>query len=335
MLSGCGGSDDSSSSDDPQAVLDAALGSSGDPIESGVLDLTFGLQSQDGGGVSADASLKGPFQSNGDGSLPSIDFDVVAGAETGGPKISIDGGVTLTPDGLFVSYGGSDYQVDDATFALLKDSYVKSAELQSQQQDSGSLSQFGIDPSTWLTDVTDQGTEDLDGTQVVHVSGTADVAKIVADLGTVAEQSGGAGQVDPASLSQLESSVDNATIDVYADAGDNTLRKLDITLDIADPTGSAGTESVNLSVGIADPNSDQQITAPTGAKPLSDLLSQFPGLASSLGGVASGTGVAPSAAAPSTGTGATGGGGSDAYYACVAAAPTPAEVTKCAQLLGG
>lgn len=334
LIAGCG--DDSSDSStpasagsdaDPQAVLDTALGGSGDPIESGVLELEFGLQSEGGQVGTADASVTGPFESNGEGMLPSLDFAATASADTGGQSVSFDGGLTLTQDGLFVNYAGSDYQVDDATFGLLQDSYAQSAELQSSQGEGGSLSQFGIDPESWLTDVTNEGVEDVNGTETVHISGTADVAKIVGDLGTVAQASGQAEQLDPAALQQLQDSVQDASIDVYANSDDNTLRKLDVSLDIADPTGGADTASLTISIGIADPNTDQEITAPSDAKPISELLGQFPEVASSLGGLAPGAVTPPSAPAGSP--------GSEAYYQCVSQATTPADVTKCAELLNG
>jgi hypothetical protein len=339
LIAGCGSSDDSSGSGGPsadadtdaQTVLDTALGSSGDPIESGVLDLSFDLQSSGGTATSAHASVSGPFSSSGDQDLPSVDFDVSAGADTGGPSLSFDGNLTLTPDGLFIGYGDSTYQLDDATFQLLKQSYQQSSQLSQDQQQGGSLSQFGIDPETWLTNVTNEGTEDVDGTETVHISGDADVAKIVGDLGTIAQQTGQGSQIDSAGLKQLEDSVQSASIDVYADSSDSTLRKLDVKLDITNPSGG-GADSITFSVGIADPNSDQSISAPSDAKPLTDLLGQFPGLADSLGGIAGVSSGAPSSA-PGSST-APASAATEAYYKCVAKAATPADVTDCQKLLG-
>lgn len=338
LLAGCGddsdesgsvGGDPVSAETDPQAVLDIALGAEGESIDSGVLDLSLDLQSDRADGISANASVSGPFESINEGELPSVDFDIQAGAGGGGPTLGFEGGVILTPDGLFISYGGSDYAVDDATFELVKDSYAQSAALQEEQEDAGSLSQFGIDPSTWLTDVTNEGEEDIDGTEVVHISGTADVQQIIGDLNTVAEGSGQAEQLDAAGLQQLQDSVQSASVDVYAAAENGSLRRLDLTLDVANPAGGGSTDSVAVSIGVADPNSDQEISAPDDVLPISELLGQFPGAADPLGGLAPGA-VAP----PAGGAGATGG-DAGAYYECVADAPTPAAVSGCADLLGG
>lgn len=338
-VAGCGGSggDGADGDSDPQAVLDSSLGG-GEPIESGVLDLGLTIASTSSQGGSVTASLTGPFQSSGEGKLPQVDLDAKANGDTAGSPFDIEVGLTLTSDGAYVSYGGSAYKLDDATFQLLQSSYEQSSQLQSDQQDQPSLSQFGIDPESWVTDLHNDGTEDLDGTEVVHVSGTADIAKIVQDLTTVAQQTGQSGQVDTSSLDQLESSISNATIDVYAGSDDGTLRKFEVKADIADPSGGSDTTSIDLAVGIADPGGDQTISAPADAKPIQDLLSQIPGGAGALGALGSlGSGTGSSgtgtSAPPATSSGSSD--AASAYLDCAAKAKDAAAVDACASLLGG
>ncbi len=335
LLAGCGGDDgglEGPSADggtDPQTILDNALGSEGDPIESGVLEVSLDVQSGAAGAVKA--SVGGPFQSNGEDELPSFDFDVSVDAQTSGPALTFDGTLTTTPDGLFVGYGGSAYQLDDATFGLLQSSYQQSSQLQQDQQDGsgGSLSQFGVDPSNWLTDLTNEGTEDVDGTETVHVSGTADIPRLVEDLGTVA---GATGQsVDTSGLQQLRNSVKSAQIDVYADASNSSLRRLDVSLELADPS-SGGTDALSFSIGIADPNSSQDIEAPDDAQPLEDLLGQIPGLSDQLGGITGGSSSqgatstpAPAPASPDA---------TEKYYDCVGKATGAQGIADCQKLLG-
>lgn len=339
LVVGCGGGSSGGGSDensDPQAVLDAALGG-GEPIDSGVLDLALTIKSSAAQGGTVSASLQGPFQSSGDGELPQLDLAAKASGDAAGSQFDIDVGLTITSDGAYVTYAGQPYQVDDATFALLQSSYKQSSQLQSDQQDQGSLSQFGIDPESWVTDLTNEGTEDLDGTEVVHISGTADIGKIVDDLSTIAQQTGQASQLDPGALDQLRSSVGNATIDVYASTDDSTLRKFDVSVDLADPSGGSDTTSIDLSVGIADPGGDQAISAPADAKPIQELLQQFGGTGAlgalgSLGAGGTGTSTTPP-------TGSSGSSGSSAaasaYLDCAAKAKNSAAVDACASLLGG
>lgn len=353
VVAGCGGSDDGGTSvsgdTDAQQVLDTALGGNGDSIDSGVLDLSATLGSEGGSGTQADATVTGPFQSNGEGELPSLDFDVTAGAAVGGPKISFEGGVVLTPDGLFIGYNGTDYAIDEPTFEQIKQGYADAAQQRQDQTDGGSLSDLGIDPGSWLTDVSNEGEEDLEGTQVVHITGTADVAKIVADLTSVAQQSGQSQQLDSASLKQLGDAVQDASIDVYATADDGSLRELDLNFGIADVAGTGGAEMVAVKFGIADPNTSQEVTPPTDAKPIAELVGQLSGVASSLGGLGpADSGSTPGSAPPAGGgggggggSGASGGGGpasgaaGDAYYQCVANAPTPADLVECEKFLKG
>ncbi len=251
---------------------------------------------------------------------------MTASIDSGQSKFDFDGGLTITGDGAYVGFAGNDYQLGDATFQAVKTAYEKSAAQQDSQGDQGSLQQFGIDPQSWVTDLTNEGTEDLDGTEVVHVSGSADVPKLVADLNDAAQQTGQADVLDPAALKGLEDTVTDATIDVYAASDDDSLRKLDVGLTLADPRGGSGEVTVTLSIAIADPGAAQSIEAPAGAKPFDDLLNQIPGGAAALGlgGGSGGAATAPQAS-----------GSAQKYYDCVAKAKSSAAVEDCASLLGG
>ena len=86
---------------------------------------------------------------------------------------------------------------------------------------------------------------------------------------------------------------------------------------------------VDFSVTVSDVNQPQTITAPSGAKPISGLLSQLGvsglGPLGSLGGGASDSGGG--------GSGVGGGGGpSQAYLKCVQQA-SPSQIGKCASKL--
>jgi len=323
LLAGCGGGD--AANEDPQTVLDNAFGGDGGGVDSGVLDVTLDVEATGDQAGNLAAELQGPFKSNGTGNLPSADFDLTASLDAGGSSFDFDGGLTLTEDGAWVGFQGDEYQLDDATFAALKTSYEQSAAQQSDQEAQTSLQQLGVDPRDWVTDLSNEGTEDLDGTEVVHVSGSVDVPKLVADLNDAARQTGQAQQIDPGTLEQLQDTVTDAKMDVYAASDDDSLRKIDIALTLADPGGGSGQATVGLSIAIADPNSDQSISAPSDAKPLSDLLDRLPGGAATLGGLGAGaTSPAPQASSSAK-----------RYYDCVAKAKSAQAVEDCASLLGG
>lgn len=323
-LAACGGGDEAGA--DPQQILDDALGGEGG-VDSGVLDIELAVASSgEGAGelpIDLSAELGGPFQSNGSAALPSVDFELSASIDAGGMPLDIDGGLTLTEDGAWVGFQGAEYQLDDSTFQALEAAYEQSA-AERDDRPQGSLAQFGIDPRDWVTDLTNEGTEDLDGDEVVHVSGTADVTKLVSDLNDVAQQTEQATALGDADLDALARTVDAATIDVYATSGEHALRQIDVGLVLADPSGGAGELDVELSIGIADPGAEQDISAPEGAQPLSELLGRIPGGMPELG-----LGAVDGAAAPQASDSA------EDYYDCVARAKSSGAIEECIGLLGG
>ena len=353
-IAGCGG--DSGSDEDPQDVIEATFNND-EQVSSGVLDLSFDVSAGDQG--SFNASLDGPFQGDSDDptAVPQLDLTASASGEGGGQSIDFSGALTITDDNLYVTYQDQAYEVGTDTFNQLKDSIEASADQadtqsgdaassfkegceQAIEAQGGDASACDFDLSGWFTNLSNDGTEDLDGTSVVHVSGDVDVSQIATDLIGIAQTVPGASaQVDQAQVDQLESAISDASFDVYSGEDDDILRKLDLNLSI-DPSAVESATPVpvdsvdfGLSVGIGDVNEDQTIEAPSGAKPLDELLSQF-GLSGlgPLGGVSGlgggGLGDLGGSAGGSSGSGS--GGASDAYLQCVQAAGNdPQEAAKC------
>jgi hypothetical protein len=325
FVGGCGGGGSDASSD-PQELLDETFGG-GTEVNSGVLDVSVEASAAGDKGGSLSGTLSGPFESRDSDQLPLIDLDASVQVSAPGADQSLDGGLTVTADGAYVTSGGQAYAVDDPTFAALEQAYAQSAQAQSTSASDSSaiFDQLGIDPSTWLTDVTNEGTEEVGGAETVHISGTPDVAQIFTDAQAL-DPTGQASQVG--SADQIASSVQNATIDIYTGADDHILRRLDLSVDLADPGSSGTTASFKLSIGLSDVNTEQTIEAPANPKPIDELI---PG----------GLGAVLGAGGPSLGglgAGATAGGGgssgNDAKYAeCVAGAATPDALAKCAEQL--
>jgi hypothetical protein len=352
-VAGCG---DSGSDQDPQEVIDATFNND-EQVSSGVLDLSFDASAGDQG--SFNASLSGPFQGDPDDptALPQLDLTASASGEGGGQNIDFSGALTITEDNLFVTYQDQAYELGTNTFSQLKDSIEASAgKDDSQSGDAASSFQEGCeqaleaqggDPSAcdfdlsgWFTNLSNEGTEDLDGTSVVHVTGDVDVGQIATDLVGIAQTVPGAsGQVDQAQVDQLTQAISEASFDVYSGEDDDILRKLDLNLTI-DPSAIESATPVpvdsidfGFSIAFSDVNEEQTVEAPSGAKPLDELLSQFgiSGLGP-LGGGLGGGGLGD------LGGGAGGGGGSggssDAYLECLQAAGNDVqEASKCADEL--
>jgi hypothetical protein len=333
-LVGCGGDDGGGSSEDPNEVLDQTFNNS-DQIDSGVLDLN--LDGSAGGQGSLSAKLSGPFQGVSDASeIPQLDWTGSLDAEGAGQSLNFKGGLTVTNDNAYVTYQGQAYEVGAKVFEQLQSRYARA---NAQSQESGqsftqaceqAVEQGGGDPSvcdidftSWLTNVTNEGTESVGGTDAIHISGDANVKQILEDVSKIAEQLPG---FNPSQLDQVEPAVESATIDVYSGVDDKLLRKLDfdLTLDLSALAGGSAipvsTVDVGFSVAFSDVNSAQTVTAPENPKPISELGINGLGPLGSLGG--------------SSGSGVGGGGGpSPAYLDCVQKAQTSDERAKCASKL--
>jgi len=331
VVAGCGGGS-SDNSEDPQKVLDETFNNP-TKITSGKLDVSVSGSAEGDQSGDFQASISGPFQSEGETSFPQFDLTANVSASSGGPSLSFDGSLIATKDNAYVEYQDQAYEVGTDTFSQFAQAYEQAAKQSAgQSKSSGNvLSQFGVDPEAWLTNVTNEGTTDVEGTDTIHIHGDADVDQIVSDLQKVQEQTGGATQqVTPEQLDMLKSAIQDASIDVYSGTDDHLLRKLALTLSITPPEGSgASVSSVNVdfSVTLSDVNQSQTISGPSNAKPLSDLLSQLglpalPGLGGTSGGFSL------------PGGGSSGGGPSEAYFDCIQQAGTnQAKAAACASKL--
>ncbi len=311
-LAGCGG--DGGSSEDPNQVLDETFNNP-EQVDSGVLDLRLEGSAGDQGSLSAE--LSGPFQGTSDSSqLPQADLTGTFDASGPQGNLNLKGGLTITEDNAYVTYQGQAYEVGTRAFKQLQDRYQQAnaqqqgdgqsftqACEQAVEQGGGDKSVCDVNPADWLTNVTNEGTESVGGTDAIHISGDADVKRILTDVAKIAEQlpSASASGFSPDQLNQVEPAVNTATIDVYSGEDDKLLRKLDVNLSL-DPSelGSGAVPissvDVNFSVELSDVNSSQTISAPENAQPISKLGIKGLGPLGSLNGPSAGGGGGPSAA---------------------------------------
>jgi len=86
--------------------------------------------------------------------------------------------------------------------------------------------------------VKSEGSEQIDGVEVEHVSGTFDVGKLVGTLSGAIESGdtigAGAGLPGLGDLEQLRETLTEATFDLYAATGDGSFERLDLTLSLDD-----------------------------------------------------------------------------------------------------
>ena len=214
--------------------------------------------------------------------------------------------------------------------------------MQTALQQAGATDTSGcdIDLESWLTNLTNEGTEDVGGAETVHISGDADVNRSSPTSATWRPRSRAPrrrGSIRR-SWAPISDAVTDASIDVYSGVDDHVLRKLDANLTI-DPSAIAGGAvipvsniQISFSVEIDGVNEDQTISAPSGAKPISQLLGDLGVSPDALGGLGGLGGGIPGAGSGSGGSGG-GGGNSAAYLDCIQQATTPSQINDCASQL--
>ena len=338
LLGACGGG--GGNDEDPQRVLTETF-SNPTPIESGNFDLDFKIETSGGESPGTfEVKLGGQFQTQAPDQFPQFDFDVSLRAESGSQTFSGSGGLIATGDRAFVNIQGTEYAVPQRLYDQFTSTY---AQLQSQNGASpqvGLLERLNIDMASWLTNLKNDGTEDVEGQKTIHISGTANVPQIVDDLKKIAKDAGrSVGNVDLSQLDQLNNTLQSGDVDVNTGETDKQLRRLQLALDLTPPPGTPGApDSLRLEfqLNLADVNKPQTIRAPANAQPLTASALQRLGINPSVLGGALGGGLGNGSALPESGgsTAAPSQSATQAYQQCLSQASGVEALQRSAQLLG-
>ena len=335
LIAACGGG---GNGEDPQQVLQQTF-SNPTSIRSGTFDLDLRIETSGGDNPgSFEAKLGGKFASQGAGQFPKFDIDASIKAESGSQSLSGTGGLISTGDQAFVNFQGTDYAVPQQLYDEFTTTYAQLQGQNNQGKSTNLLKALNISPANWLTDLKNDGTADVEGTKTIHISGSANVSKLVEDLKTIAEKAGSAvGNVDTQQLDQLNSVVQSGDIDVYSGVDDKLLRRFQIHVDLKPPPGTPGAPdslSVDIQLNFADVNQPETFTAPANAQPLNSLFQTLGINPGQLGNALRG-GLGTSGALPESGgsTTAPSASGVQAYEQCLSQASGSAELQKCADLL--
>jgi hypothetical protein len=350
----CGGSSDKSS-EDPQKVIDNA---SLEGVKSGDVDLSLGIKSTGEEGGDIDVKLSGPFESGSKGDLPQLAMTASATGSAKGEDVDFEGGLTLLTDRAYVNYQGTEYEVDPTTFG-----FVKSGFEQAQQQGSGSESNpadvtacqeaaTGLKVGDFVDNLTNDGSADVDGTGTTKISGDLNVGAAIDAIIKLTENPACSSQLEaagPLPIGELEeakgeltSAVKKAHVEVYV-GDDDIIRKLEAELTV-EPKGSGEKVEVDFSLALGGVNEEQDISAPSGAKPLQGLfqklgvnpieLLEAGSSGEGLGGLLEGVTCGGSSSGGESSSGGSGGGASQqAYLECLKGAETPADLQKCASMI--
>ena len=356
VFSACGGGSDKSS-EDPQQVLDSA---SLKGVKSGSIDLSLGISSTGKEGGDIDVSLSGPFQSGAKGDLPQLAMTATAKGSAKGENIDFEGGLTLLSDRAFVNYEGTEYEVDPTTFGFVKSSFEQ-AQNQGGEGNSADVTACqeaatGLDIASFVSGAKNEGGADVDGTDTTKVSGSLDTGAAIDALIKLTENPACAKQLEaagPLPISELEeakgeltSALKKADVEVYV-GDDDIIRKLVAEMTIQ-PKGGDEKVDVSLELTLSGVNEEQEISAPSGAKPLEGLFQQLgvnplellesassgEGLGDLLEGLTEGSSLGGgSSSGGSSGSAGGGGGGQQAYLECLRGAETTAALQQCTSMV--
>lgn len=353
-LAACGGS----SSSDPQSVVEEATLKG---VESGKLDLAVDVNVEGKKGGKVDVSLSGPFQSESEAEYPELDLAVSAKGSLGGKPLDREGGFTLLSNKAYVGYEGTEYEVDSTTF-----NFVKSM-IKQQGGEEGKSSEIAackdaaseLELSDFVENLKSDGSAEVGGTSTTKVSGDLDATSAIEAISTLiedpkcSEQLSAAGPLPSAAeldkaKSTVQDSLKSAHVDLYV-GDDHIVRRITAQATIEPPKSSkAGAKKVELDLDLTltGVNEEQTISAPSSAKPLSnlflklginpiELLGAFQnGGSEGIGGLLEGlSGAGGSSGGSGGGGGGNSGGGQQSYYECLGEAHTPVDIQNCTGLL--
>ena len=346
-LFACGGGGDGG--ENVSQVLDQTF-RSGQKVDSGKLTLDAsakleGVAQLSGGPVSV--KMNGPFDGLDEkiadtGKIPRADLKLSASAA----GQTLQAGFTSTGDKLYLNFRGKDYVLPESQFRRLKRQLAQ-AQAEDQKDNSPDLEALGIRPRNWLKDASNEGTEEIDGVETVHVKGGVDVNKMLDDFDRLLKRANELnlsqqqlrqlpGGIPKSTKQQIVDAVDKAELDLYTGKDDKVLRKLtakikfNVPENLRQQAGGLRSGEVDFALQVTEVNKPQTIEAPKSAKPLSQLQRELgtSGFGSLGGQSGSGTQTTP-------------GGGSSRpskrqsrrYLKCVQKAKVTAELNQCAQLL--
>ena len=291
LLGACGadsGSGESGSDADARQVLEDAFAKQ---IESGTVAVEFSGEFDGPKDETASVSfeLDGPFASNGDEELPTLDWDFTGSFELDAEKDesgSIEAGITLLPENIFVDYGGETYEVGEDLVEQLV-----GAALEEQKDQPQDLADFGIDGVDLLEDPEVSAGEEIGGVATRKVTGSIDAEALVEAFNKVAENPAVKSQLPPGAevptlgsdvTDQVDEAIESSEVEVSAGEDDGILRRVRLSLDFKLPdelVKEKGDEleagKLELTVTFTDVGERPEISAPEGAKPLTELLGEL------------------------------------------------------------
>ncbi|HEX2481798.1 MAG TPA: hypothetical protein VHQ69_07965, partial [Methylomirabilota bacterium] len=160
---------ESSASAAPEELLRAGL--TPDALESAAFDGVLSFSSRGERNV---IKTSGAFETGGAKEMPKVDVQLSLRVKS--MKLNATGGFVTTGDRAWFTRGNTAYAVPQEAWSKI----VKARE--SGAAPAADAPKVNVDPTGWLRNVKSEGTEQMDGVQVTHVSGDVNSAKAITDL---------------------------------------------------------------------------------------------------------------------------------------------------------
>lgn len=272
LVAACGGSGVVSADEDPKAVLERAF-SDESAVESAKIDATVKIEIEGEEAGIVEMGLNGAI-ANASADAPDTDLDFTVKGDVGDESVDFEAGAILTPKEGFVRLSGDTYEIDPGMYEQIR-GQVSQQTSEGENADKGGL--FGsLDAQAFLNDVSNDGTEEVEGVETVKISGTVDTEKAFAEFESFmasADQLQGLGVEAPGSdeFDEVKEALGDVDFDIYVGTEDGIIRKMEFSAPV-NPPNSDSTGNFTVSVTLADVNEEQEITAPSDAKPFDELI---------------------------------------------------------------
>jgi hypothetical protein len=277
LVAACGGDDDAGSSSNASAK-DVLAGVK--PISSATIDAILRVNLENAPaevGDKVELTFGGPMRSNGEGKLPSLDWDIGFTSDFSNFKSH----VVSTGSDVFINLGGADFAVGEQNVARLNQSSANSK--------GDGLAAVGLDPLAAVSGVKEAGASEVGGTKTTRYTGDIDVDRALDQVESFlrhlpAQSTSGQPvpqlELTPERREQVKSTFQEPRFEVDV-AEDDTIRRLVLTTRFVTPeanrrqAGGITGGSIEYRVDYTGVGEDVKISPVEGARPIEEFTAAF------------------------------------------------------------
>ncbi|MBE2315502.1 hypothetical protein DVA67_005915 [Solirubrobacter sp. CPCC 204708] len=234
-------------------------------IESADVTVALSMKSAQG---ESNVSLSGPFQSNGENKLPSVDWRLSLDGMMPRP---VEGRIISTGDDAFVQYGGETYQVGKDKIAQLGALGAGSG------MESADVTKLMARMQDWFPESDAQSDAELNGERVTRITGKLDLSAALEDMKEMAKQPGASGfegleQLSNGDIDQVEKMISDPTFTVDVAQSDDKLRRVAARMTVDNGSDKS---TISFSIQLKDVDKPVQITPPASGRPIEELMQKL------------------------------------------------------------